>query len=82
VSGLLFLAPALALALVMLVRRYPGERQIAALAARRRGVRRRGASPALCAPAGRAPWALVPRGSALLACALATRPPPRPALVS
>ena len=34
-SGLLFLAPALVLALAMLVRRYPGERRIVALGARR-----------------------------------------------
>ena len=81
-SGLLFLAPALVLALVMLVRRYPGERRIVALGARRRrGAPRRGAPQTLSSPAGRAPWALVPRGSALLACALATRPPP-PALLS
>ena len=81
-SGLLFLAPALALGLAMLVRRYPGERQIVALGARRRrGAPRRSEPAVLCAPAGRTPWALVPRGSALLACALATRPPPL-ALVS
>ena len=34
-SGLLFLAPALVAALAMLMRRYPGERQIVALGARR-----------------------------------------------
>ena len=76
-SGLLFLAPALVAALAMLMRRYPGERQIVALGARRRrGAARRSAAAALCAPVGRATWAPVPRGSALLACALATRPPP------
>ena len=76
-SGLLFLAPALALALAMLARRYPGERRIVALGARRRrSAPRRPATRVLSAPTGRAPWALVPRGSALLACALATRPPP------
>ena len=77
-SGLLFLAPALALALVMLARRYPGERRIVALGARcrRSAPRRPAVMRVLSAPSGRAPWALVPRGSALLACALATRPPP------
>jgi hypothetical protein len=81
VSGLLFLAPALALALSMLARRYPGERRIAALGARRRRSPSRGA-PRLGVSPGRAAWALLPRGSALLACALATRPPPRATAVS
>jgi hypothetical protein len=77
VNGLLFLAPALVLALAMLVRRYPGEGRIVALAARRRpAAPRRSPTWVLAAVATRAPWALVPRGSALLACALATRPPP------
>jgi len=83
VNGLLFLAPALALALAMLVRRYPGERQIVALAARRRRAAPRPApTRVLVVTAARGPSALVPRGSALLACALATRPPPVAALVS
>jgi len=78
VSGLLFLLPALLLALVLRARRFPGEARIAALRARRRRGRARRA-PGRLAPPRRAPWALLPRGSALLAAALATRPPPVPA---
>jgi hypothetical protein len=78
VSGLLFIAPALALALLMIARRYPGERQLSAVAARRRSALRR-APRSLQARAQRPNWALRPRGSALLASALATRPPPAPA---
>jgi hypothetical protein len=74
VNGLLFMAPALAFALVLLARRFPGERQLNALAARRRPRRLR--APARVVATARAPWAVVPRGSALLARALATRPPP------
>jgi len=75
VSGLLFVAPALALALAMIVRRYPGERRLCAIAARRRSAPKR-APRSLKARARRPNWALAPRGSALLASALATRPPP------
>jgi len=79
VSGLLFIAPALALALLMIARRYPGERRLTAImAARRRSARQR-APRSLQARAQRPNWALAPRGSALLASALATRPPPAPA---
>jgi len=74
VNGLLFMAPALAFALLLFARRFPGERQLNMLAARRR--RRRPRAPARVLAAARAPWALLPRGSALLARALATRPPP------
>jgi len=72
-TGLLFLAPLAALLAVLAARRYPGERRLAALVRRRdrRPSRapRRLASPRrrLVAPA---------RGGRLLACALATRPPP------
>jgi hypothetical protein len=79
VTGLLFLAPALALGLAMLARRYPGERRIAAIAARRRSgvpALRRGVRAV--APKGFV--ALRPRGGALIALSLATRPPPAPAL--
>jgi hypothetical protein len=74
VNGLLFMAPALLFALALLTRRFPGERQLNALVARRRQRPRR--APARVIAAARAPWALVPRGSGLLAGALATRPPP------
>jgi hypothetical protein len=74
VSGLLFMAPALLLALVLLARRFPGERRLVAIASRRRRRARRVA--VRLSVAARAPWALLPRGSALLSWALATRPPP------
>ena len=78
-SGLLFLAPAPAPA--MLARRYPGERHVVALCARRRrGASRRTPARVRLAPVARAPWALVPRAGALLACAPA--PPPPVVLVS
>ena len=73
-NGLLFMAPALAFALVLLARRFPGERRLNALAARRRPRRLR--APARVLAAARVPRVVVPRGSALLARALATRPPP------
>jgi hypothetical protein len=76
VSGLLFMAPALLFALVLVARCFPGERQLNALAARHRPRRRPGRAPARIAVALRTPWALVPRGSELLARELATRPPP------
>jgi hypothetical protein len=78
VNGLLFMAPALAFALVLLSRRFPGEKRLVALAARRSGRPRR--APVRVAPAARPPAALIARGSALLARALATRPPPLAAL--
>jgi hypothetical protein len=80
VNGLLFMAPALAFALVLLTRRFPGETRLIALAARR--PRRPRRAPVRIAVAARPPSALVARGSALLARALATRPPPLTALQS
>lgn len=74
-NGLLFVFPALLLALVLLRGRFPGEARITALRARRwRQPARRAAGRVTLA--GRAPWVLLPRGSALLAGAFATRPPP------
>ena len=73
-NGLLFMAPALAFALVLLSRRFPGETRLIALGARRYLRPRR--APVRVAVAARPPSALVARGSALLARALATRPPP------
>ena len=75
-NGLLFMAPALAFALALFARRFPGERQLNALVARRLRRRRPRRAPARVTPAARAPWTLVPHGSGLFAGALATRPPP------
>ena len=72
--GLLYLAPALVLALPLLHRRYVGERQIARFA-RHMARRLRRAAVRLLASA-RAPRVLVPRSGRLLACSLASRPPP------
>jgi hypothetical protein len=72
--GALYLAPALLLALPLLLRRYVGEERIARLA-RRFAPRRRRAAVRLTAPS-RAPRVVVPRSGRLLACSLASRPPP------
>jgi hypothetical protein len=73
-SMLLYLLPALALAALLILCRYPGERRLLALIAGRsrpgRRPRGRTTSPAR-------PRALVPRGGLLIACSLAVRPPPR-----
>ena len=74
-SGLLFLVPALALALLMALRRYPGERRLAAIAARRRPAGRR-RERVVRVLAARGFVALRPRGGVLMALSLATRPPP------
>ena len=75
-AGLACLAPALLLALPLLHHRYIGEQRIAHLAGRR------AAAPARHVPAVvrlnvRGPRALVPRSGSLIACSLASRPPPR-----
>lgn len=73
--ALLFLAPALLIAIPLLGGRYVGEELIARLV-RRRGRRRPRPVRALVARrAAAAPVA--PRGAALLALGLAVRPPPR-----
>lgn len=72
--SVLCVLPALALALLLALRRYPGERTLVALRRAREGLPR-WASPTLTGPrlwCGRA----VPRGGLLLACSLANRPPP------
>ena len=74
-SGLLFVAPALALALLLALRRYPGERRLTAIAARRRGVLPR-APRRVRGRALRQRVAMRPRGGVLIALSLATRPPP------
>jgi hypothetical protein len=69
----LCLLPALALAAPLSMRRYPGERMIAALSAA--GPRRRWVRPRPIAPCARAAM-VAPRGGLLLARSLAVRPPP------
>lgn len=71
--GVLCALPALALALLIALRCYPGERALAALSYRRRRVRRE--QFANSAPTGRV-WIARPRGGLLLGCSLAVRPPP------
>jgi len=71
-TGVLTLAPALALAVLMLTRPYLGERVIAQL--RARGGKRRNAAAATLAPACAHPR--VARGGRLIALALAGRAPP------
>jgi hypothetical protein len=75
----LCLLPALALTVPLLMRRYPGERMIAALsgAGRRRWARLRSISPR-----PRTAVVLVVRGGLLLARSLAVRPPPALGLAS
>jgi hypothetical protein len=72
-EGLLYVAPALALACLLLARRYPGERLLIAL---RPQERRRRARVRATRMTG-APIALgMPRGGLLMARSLAVRPPP------
>ncbi|HZO05566.1 MAG TPA: hypothetical protein VFB52_04205 [Solirubrobacterales bacterium] len=71
--ALLFLAPALLIAIPLLGGHYVGEELIARLVRRRRRPR-----PARALVARRvAPAPAAPRGAALLALGLAVRPPPR-----
>jgi hypothetical protein len=70
---LIDLAPVLVLLCVLALGRYPGERAFRRLVARRRAVRRR---LPRAAPRRRDAAALLPRGGALLASALAGRAPP------
>ena len=75
------LLPALALALLLALRRYPGERTLLALAPpASRGLlaERSALERARCRLRGPA----VPRGGLLLACSLANRPPPGAALAA
>jgi hypothetical protein len=75
-EGLAFLLPAVVLLVVLVVRRYPGERVLSRLRERRVHV-----APAVrrvAAHAGRAARSRVrmPRGGRLIAASLAVRPPP------
>jgi hypothetical protein len=70
---LLFLAPALLIAIPLIAGRYVGEKLIARLVARRTKRRR----PANASnPAQRQPAGWLPRGTRLIAFSLAERPPP------
>lgn len=74
-DALLFLAPALLIAIPLLGGHYVGEELIAELAARRaRPPRRAASSPRWQPPLAPAGWR--PRGTRLLAFSLAKRPPP------
>jgi len=73
-EALLFMAPALLIAIPLFAGRYVGEELIVKLAERRpRGRRRPGAAPSLPLPA---PPTWLARGARLVAFALAKRPPP------
>jgi hypothetical protein len=71
---LLFLAPALLIAIPLLGGRYLGEEMIARFVARRARPRPRSAAPRRTAPPAPATW--LPRGTRLIAFGLAKRPPP------
>jgi hypothetical protein len=73
-EGLLCLAPALALACLLLARRYPGERLLRRLATRTHRTRRARAGLAARLRAGGARH--MPRGGLLMGFSLAVRPPP------
>jgi len=71
--ALLYLLPAVLLAVLLVLRRYPGERRLVALSCPERQASN--AEKALrLLPRG--PRAGIPRGGLLIACSLAVRPPP------
>ncbi len=80
-TGLLYLLPALTLALALLARRYPGARALLALRARRPQIRwpRPHSSSAPLTPRLALTTA---RGGLLIARSLAVRPPPAPRAAS
>jgi len=71
--GLLFLAPAVLLALPLIAGRYVGAERLGRVAARRAPVVRR-SGPSHLAP--HSCWRVLPRGGLLIAASLAVRPPP------
>lgn len=71
---LLFLAPALLIAVPLIAGRYVGEKLIARLVERRGAKRRRPVSTPATRPRRPAVW--LPRGTRLIAFSLAERPPP------
>ena len=76
-TGLLYLAPALVLALPLVLGRFPGEEQ--AGRPRRTVTRTRPLGRLTRIPAPRSHVRVMQRGGRLVASALAKRPPPRPA---
>ena len=74
ISGLLFLLPALSLAIALLARRYPGERRLLAL--RRREPHVRWPRPRSSVSVRARVPLLAVRGGLLIARSLAVRPPP------
>lgn len=72
-EALLFMAPALLIAIPLLGGRFFGEELIVGLASRRPRPRRRSAA---VAPSPPAPSVWLPRGARLIAASLAKRPPP------
>lgn len=72
-SAILFFLPALALAFVLLMRRYPGERTLVRLATPRRT---RWARLRASVPRGARSSAVAAHGGLLIARSLAVRPPP------
>ena len=75
-TGLLYLAPALVLALPLLLGRFPGEDRLSGLA---RPSRAPAARALTAIPAPRSYMRVMQRGGRLVASALAKRPPPPPA---
>jgi hypothetical protein len=73
IPALLYLLPPLLLIAVLLLRGYPGERRLIALAEARRRPNHRRATPARARPR---PRVHLPRGGKLIASSLAVRPPP------
>jgi hypothetical protein len=75
-DAILYLLPALVLAIPLLARRYPGERALVGLRRRTQGAR--WARARSSAPAHRRVLLLVAivRGGRLIGCSLAVRPPP------
>ena len=80
IEGLLCLLPALVLATVLLVRRYPGAGALTTL--RRRRARTRWPRARSITADGRPLVLIVARGGQLIARSLAVRPPPRPLTTS
>jgi hypothetical protein len=75
-TGLLYLAPALVLALPLLLGRFPGEDRLSGLA---RPSHAPAARALTAVPAPRSYVRVMQRGGRLVASALAKRPPPAPA---
>jgi hypothetical protein len=73
-EALLFMAPALLIAIPLLGGRFFGEELIVRLATRRPRPRRRSAAAAPAPPPAPSVW--LPRGARLIAASLAKRPPP------